>query len=71
MHLVNQSPCVTYLMNIPNVVTMGQQSSVNRFNSPLIELFNHQQALQKDNTAFIFKLSDLQTQHENNNFLAC
>ena len=40
------------------------------FNLSLIDLLNHQQALQKDTTVIISKLSDLQIQYKNALFFA-
>ena len=39
------------------------------FNSSLIDLLNHQQALQKDMTTINIKLPDLQTQYKKYHFL--
>ena len=61
---------MTNLANVQNSETQAQQNSANKFNLSLIELVNHQQALQKQSTDVIFKLSNLQSQHKNDNILA-
>ena len=67
--MVDQGPYFTNCVIVFNSVAIVQQTSEHKFISSLIDLLNHQQAMQKDTTAVIFKLSHLQSKYKNNHFL--
>ena len=62
-HLLNKIPFLTNHPNVQTSVTQIQWNSANKPDSSVVE-----QALQRNATAFITKLSDLQDQHKNDNF---
>ena len=67
IHLFNQSLCPA---NLQQSATWAEQISTSRTNPSVVELPDQQQTLQRDLTAVISKLSDIQPQHKNDNFLA-
>ena len=64
----DQSPCLTNSATLPMAMPLHQQSLINVFNSIFWDILNHQQALQKDTTIVISKLSDIPSQYNNNHF---
>ena len=53
---------LSFIVHTCQVIVPASSSQQNVFNSSLLDLLYHQQALQTDTTAVMSKLSDLQTQ---------
>ena len=68
-HFVNQSPYLTKHLSDQTLETQAKQISVGRIDPSVVEILNQQQALQKDTTFVISKLSDLQIEHKDDHFL--
>ena len=55
--------------NLQTAMTQVEQPSISQTNQSLLELLYEQQTLQRNTTAVITRLSELQTQHKNVHFL--
>ena len=56
-------------LSLQNSIIRAEPISISWTNPSVVELLHQQEALQKDTTAIISMLSELQTQHKNDNFL--
>ena len=66
IHIENQSP---YIAQLQNVATWAELMPA-RTDPSIIELFNQQQAIERDTNGLISKVSDFQSQYKNDDFLA-